>query len=404
MRILATLAVAASAIGFASGAYDVVLVAGPDPSLPFEFIGDHPAVTATDDGFAVAWSDVEVKLPFEVEYRLRFARYDTSGHRTVDSGRLPFNPWSFYLTAIHLLPTRDGFAVFLGNDASAILTGSIGADGTLLRAPEPIVRSNELYPFGVASGSGGDAVLTYPEWIGTWTIWAVPLGGGGTPSAARTNVALAVSSQNLEYRFIPDAQLAAVGNGFATAWAEGGGIGVRTRELNGRGVSIGPVISLPGSAACLWATTIAAVGGVEAIVYSAGCPQTDLVLVTRPRGGAISAPIRMTADPADEGSRTPSFFERGLRAVGGRETVGVVYAIATPLGPGQYSHDWAFGEFDLAGRPVGMPVWLLRDLDIEPYSALDLAWDARRNRFLLAWDGDGPQGPGVYVMGIPSGR
>lgn len=382
------------------GANDVILVAGPVEG-PIPFIGNHPAVVATDDGFAVAWNDIVLTAPFITSGKLRLARYDAAGHRTADSGRTSVD--ADVSSEIRLVPSRDGFAYFIGYDAYEVQSGSFGPDGTLLRTPQSIVESIELYPYDVAPGPGGDMVLTYPEWIGTWTIWSVPLGAGALPSGPRVNVVPATSGQDLDYRFIDVAPIVSVGTGFAVAWMEGR-VGARTRELDTHGVPSGPVTLVAGMGSCPAAAAIAAVGSVEAIIYSAGCTQTDLYLAKRPRGGALSAATQLTFEPVDEGSSWYGDLSVPLRAVGGSQTFMVFYSIVVPYGVGGFSTDYALAEFDLAGHSVGSPTVLGRDLGIYANTAVDLAWDGKRNRFLVAWDGDGPQGPGVYVMGIPSGR
>jgi hypothetical protein len=384
-----------------SFADDIVRIAPPVPG-PVPFIGEQPAVAATPDGFAVSWVDLEVLEPFDLLPHLRFARHDLSGVRVADSGWLDFDISQLYPFVPRLLPVQGGFVSFFEDDATAVWNINVGSDGGQLGPGREILTSGELYPFSVAS-SGGNVVLTYPEWRGTWTDWAVPLGNDGRPSGPRVNVVPAVSGQNLSYRIIWDSQLAPTRGGFVTTWFEGG-IGIRVRELDARGAPSSAVTTVVGSG-CPWPDpAIATVGGIEAVVFADGCNQTDLYMTTRSGSGAFG-PRRVLADgPVSEGSETTYETVRPLRVAGGDRTIGVLYSVVVPLSGGGSTIDWVFAEFDLEGRLVGARRKLQADLGIVPAGDVDLEWDPYHGRFLLAFAGSVRADRGVYVMAVPAGE
>lgn len=384
-------------------AADTVLVEGVIPSQgPFPLYGEYPAIAPTRDGFAVVWEDYEPTGPYSAKTHLRFARYDLGGRRTADSGWLDIDVdaiFGYYGPYGHeLVDSGDGFVSFLGYDASEIWTLALRPDGTQAGAASRALTSGEFYPFSVASGSGGSILLTYPEWIGTWTTWAVPFGADGGPSGPRSNIAPGVS-RRAGYP-IWDSPVAAVRGGFATAW-ELNGTGVRVRDLGRDGTPSGGVVLVADESSCPQTAGIAGVGGAEAIVFAAGCDQTDLYLSVRANGAAPSPPIALTSEPVDEGSRSFDFI-RALRVAGGADTLAVLYTILVPYPGGGYSYDLALARYDLAGALLGARTLLGRDLGIVADHDVDLAWDPYHSRYLLAWAGSGPQGYGVYVMAVPS--
>jgi hypothetical protein len=383
-----------------SFADDIVRIA-PPVSGPIPFIGQQPAVAATPDGFAVSWVDLEVLEPFDLAAHLRFARHDVNGARVADSGWLDFDISQIYPFVPRLLPVQGGFVSFFEDDATAVWSINVASDGAQLGPGREILTSGELYPFSVAS-SGGNVVLTYPEWRGTWTDWAVPIGNDGRPSGPRVNVVPAVSTQNLAYRFIVDSPLAPTRGGFVTTWFEGR-IGIRVRELGPHGAAAGPVTTVVGNGCPGIDPAVATVGDVEAVVYAEGCDQTDLYMTTRSATGAFG-PRRVLADgPVSEGSKTTFETLRPLRVAGGDRTIGVLYSLVVPLSGGGSTIDWVLAEFDLDGRLVGTRRQLKSDLGIVPAGDIDLEWDSYHGRFLLAWAGGLRDDRGVYVMAVPSG-
>lgn len=75
------------------------------------------------------------------------------------------------------------------------------------------------------------------------------------------------------------------------------GIGIRLRAITGRGEPDAGVVLVKPEGDCAESVSIAADGKLQAIVYSAGCGQRDLLLRTRDRAGAVSEPIALASEP-----------------------------------------------------------------------------------------------------------
>lgn len=352
------------------------------------------ALAPTDDGFALELVG-DVRVGNEFVTRLRLARYDTAGTSTVDSGWYPFDLEGFHYERSRLLATPAGFVALHGNLPYYVWSFAVGPNGEVRNEPDRTYEARDIYSLNAAVGTGGHVLMVHSGWFGLWTAWAVPVGSDGRQSGPAINVDLDTADGRPHGDpLIEDIDVAPVSGDFAAAWVEYGNT-VWTRELTSRGTYAGPLTLVEGRGHCPANAQIAAVGTIEAIVYTTGCSQRDVFLRTRPKGGAVSAPISIAAEP---------YFERVHSAVGGSATLGVLDQVTVPTGNGSYTDDTVFIELDLSGKPVQPPVWLHRDLGLEVDYSLELQWDGRRNRFLLSFEGDGPSGPGVYVIGLPARR
>ncbi len=354
------------------------------------------SVVPTADGFALAWWDYRRwGEPGCEEGCARFARYDAAGRRLgAEHGLDVTTSFPFVPEILDLEALRRGYVLFVQNDALYVHSVAIDADGRQRAPSARVVESDELYKVSFAANETA-IVLTFPEWWGNWIVRERTIGDDGLPIGDRRAIEAAPTGG---YALVSDAPVARRAGGFACVWFREG-FGIRTRELNGRGVPTGDARTLDATLDDVVEIAVATDGKTLWIPFARGSwRDTDLYLLTVNDRGEVSSPALLAGTDRFEGHDYWYEIARPIRAVAADDRAGILYL---DVGPYPYRDlRWWFVEVDAAGAPIAPARDLGAEIGLEGlwYDELSLRWDEARGRYLVAWSGFGPEGAGAYVV------
>jgi hypothetical protein len=374
--------------GTAAAAETPVLVAGAPSVLE---LGDAPAIAATGDGYAIAW---QADTTFD-DGTWRFARFDLGGTQLGDVVLLDELPTTFSVDS-RLLTTADGFLLLVMVGRGSVHTLPLDPQGEPT-GPVQIVAADLMQSMDAASNGGSTVVVTVEfESPGFWFNRSQEVDSDGSVAGPSHRIAAKSIEGDDPLSFVQDVQyspIVAAGSGFVTAWTELA-VGVHLRELGKDGRPRGSQVQLVDESACpTEAMAVAELnGGVQAVVFGAGCDQTDVWLMTRANSGALLGPVPISSDPVDEAP-----FGRTVLAASGGSRIGVLFMEF--LGFQNPERPWRFQEVDENGNPLGPRRDLETELAIEIGNP-DMVQDPATGRYVIAWAGPGPQGQGVYWVAL----
>jgi len=376
-------------------------LAAGQPVLVAPDYGSNPLIAPTDGGYGVVWWDYRDQgTPGRYAGGLRFARFADDGSRVGEEVLLELDDpfvglFDSYLGG-HLEPQRDGFLLFAQLDAYAVHTLALDVEGRAAGPSNTLLRKDELYGIRVASGPTA-IVMTYPEWYGTFQNWAQRVDDDGYASGIRMPLVFSTLGGPPElYTF--DSELARDGNRFVAVWSQYP-VGIRLRELTGRGVPDGDPALVHPYGDCAKHISAAAAERRQLVVYSAGCEQRDLFLKTRDRQGTVSQAVLLAGEPYDEGYSRYDETYHPVQAITDGESLLVLYQVHAPE-LGVPWDRWFLAEYDLEGNPLSPPRDLYAELKMDAYGEVDFVRDEQRDEVLIAWGGGGPQGYGVYFLAL----
>ena len=355
----------------------------------------------TADGYGLVWWDFrDAGSPERPEGGLRSIPLDAAGQPVGTD--VPLEIHDAYDLAKyfrdfaqdHLEHIQGGFLLFAQVDGYELDTLVLDGTGHPRGSSYRLLFKDELYAVSVAHGPGA-LVTIYPEWYGSFQNWSQVVDEQGHADGIR--LPLALPRSGVEELYDLDSTVAPDGPGFVAVWNQFP-LGIRLREMSPNGSPVGaPTLVHPDS--CTKNVAVAATAAVQAIVYSEGCDQTDVFLLLRDRKGRLAGPVTLTAEPYDEGYDRGFDILHPLRLASTGSHFAALYE-AAPVDPYHYPR-WFLLEFDEAGNPIGSKRDLGAEFGLQPYGdEVDFSFDERRNRYVLAWGGSGPDGDGVYVLAL----
>jgi hypothetical protein len=280
---------------------------------------------------------------------------------------------------------------FLGPEA--IWSVRLDAHGGLVSSPNTLVETVGYFilgPFGLATNHGTHLLVWSEDILVGDAIYARPLGDDGAPSGPRSTLMLVP----LQIGAPLSPTVTPTSGGFFAAWDEIGQI-VRARETKRSGAPVGTVEDVqavePGAVRPNNGLA-STVGNREVVVY--GMSGTE---VSEIRGRLRTGSSRY--DPAVVLAGGPFGDARaalhGLASRG--EALGMLYTTNAPAP--DMPRGWSLVEIDGDLRRSDAPRSLREEFGIE-FVRATIDFDAYRNRWLVHGLADGPEGLGIYLIGL----